>query len=141
MSESSTYSFELSEWTEYQDKIIAIREDVYIRELDLDVGRLVEATDPESYHIIAYSKDGLAIGAGCIHPNGRIGDVVVLKPWRDKTVGEGILISLLKVAKVLEIEQVWIETTQKIVEFYQSKKLASNGEAELMIENNNKCLH
>ena len=117
----SGYSFYLSKWKDHQYKIQQIREIVFVKEYGLPPNRINNDSDPDCYHVLAYDSDGNTIGTGCIHPDGEIGQIAVLKSWRGRTVGKAILIYLLHIAKTLHLPSVWVNAVEPTTRFYQSK--------------------
>jgi N-acetylglutamate synthase-like GNAT family acetyltransferase len=123
------YSFFLSQWDKKSSDIKQIRQLVFVNELGLSPNHITNDSDPESYHVLAYNGDGEAIGTGCIHPDGKIGQIAVLKPWRGRTVGKAVLIYLLQIAKTLHLPSVWVNAPEPTVRFYKSKDFELTDEA------------
>ena len=123
------YSFYLSKWDKNSPDIQQIRQSVFVRELGFSANQITNDSDPDCYHVLAYNGDGEAIGTGCIHPNGQIGQIAVLKPWRGRTVGKAILIYLLQIAKTLHLPGVWVNALEPTVRFYKSKNFELTDEA------------
>ena len=118
----SGFAFYLSKWDKYQSEICKIRTQVYVDEIGLSVDTIHWDQDSESYHVLAYSKDGDLIGTGSIKPNGEIGHIAVLREWRGRTIGKAILNYLLHVAERLYLPSVWVDAMNQHLDFYQSKK-------------------
>lgn len=123
------YSFYLSKWDKNRPEIQQIRQSVFVNELGFSASQVGSESDPESYHVLAYNGDGEVIGTGCIHPDGQIGQIAVLKPWRGRTVGKAILIYLLQIAKTLHLPSVWVNALEPTVRFYQSKNFQLTDES------------
>ena len=115
------FGFYLSKWDKNSPEIQHIRQSVFVNELGFSEHLVANDSDPDCYHVLAYNGDGKVIGTGCIHPNGQIGQIAVLKPWRGRTVGKAILIYLLQIAKTLHLPSVWVNALEPTVRFYQSK--------------------
>jgi N-acetylglutamate synthase-like GNAT family acetyltransferase len=128
----SGYSFYLSKWKDHQDKIQHIREKVFVKEFGLPTTRIQHGLDADCYHVLAYDNSGNTIGTGCIHPNGEIGQIAVLSPWRGRTVGKAILVYLLHVAKTLHLPSVWVNAIEPTTRFYQSKDFDLTDESTLI---------
>jgi predicted GNAT family N-acyltransferase len=107
-----------------------IRQTVFVKELGFSLDQIANDADPDCYHVLAYNGEGQAIGTGCIHPDGRIGQIAVLKPWRGRTVGKAILIYLLQIAKTLHLPSVWVNALEPTVRFYKSKDFELTDEAQ-----------
>ncbi|MEJ7747197.1 MAG: GNAT family N-acetyltransferase, partial [Luteimonas sp.] len=59
-----------------------------------------DALDPQCMHVIARSTDGKPIGTGRLTPERKIGRMAVLHEWRNKGVGDALLLALI--AQALE---------------------------------------
>lgn len=117
----SGFAFYLIKWDKHQADICQIRNRVYVEEVGLPEQHIHWEQDKESYHVLAYSKDGEIIGTGSIKPNGEIGHIAVLRAWRGRTIGKAILNYLLHVAEKLYLPSVWVDALDEHVDFYQSK--------------------
>ncbi|MEG2805998.1 GNAT family N-acetyltransferase [Stenotrophomonas sp.] len=58
-----------------------------------------DALDPVSVHVLARDGDGQPVGAGRLSPDGRLGHLAVLPPWRGRRVGQALLQALLEAAR------------------------------------------
>ena len=128
----SGYSFYLSDWQKNRHKIQQIRESVFVKEFDFPLDKITNESDPDCYHVLAYDGDGNAIGTGCIHPNGEIGQIAVLPSWRGRTIGKAILIYLLQIARTLHLPSVWVNAMETTTRFYQSKNFNLTDESTLV---------
>jgi len=118
---NSGFAFYLSKWDKYQSEICQIRNQVYVEEVGLSKQQILGEQDNESYHVLAYSHDGVLIGTGSMKPNGEIYHIAVLRPWRGRSIGKAILNYLLHVAERLFLSSVWVDAMTQHIEFYQSK--------------------
>lgn len=125
----SGYSFFLSKWQDHQRKIQHVRETVFVKEFGFPLDQIINDSDPDCYHVLAYDGDGNTIGTGCIHPNGEIGQIAVLPSWRGRTIGKAILIYLLQIAKTLHLPSVWVNAVEPTTRFYQSKNFELTDES------------
>jgi len=123
------YSFYLSKWDQNGPKIQQIRQSVFVNELGFSANQITHDSDPDCYHVLAYNAEGEVIGTGCIHPNGQIGQIAVLKPWRGRTIGKAILIYLLQIAKTIHLPSVWVNALEPTVRFYQSNNFELTDES------------
>lgn len=124
------YSFYLSQWGKNGPDIQKIRQTVFVHELGFPSEQISSDSDSECYHVLAYNGYGEAIGTGCIHPDGQIGQIAVLKPWRGRTVGKAILIYLLQIAKSIHLPSVWVNALEPTVRFYKSKNFELTDKAQ-----------
>jgi predicted GNAT family N-acyltransferase len=58
-----------------------------------------DAEDAHARHVLAVTADGVAVGTGRLLPDGRIGRMAVLKPWRGRGVGAALLTELIRMAQ------------------------------------------
>src|SRR5690606_29372978 len=58
-----------------------------------------DGSDPDCRHALAETLGGEAIGTGRLLPDGHIGRMAVVRPWRRRGVGALILARLLAIAR------------------------------------------
>ncbi len=73
----------------------AVRETVFVKEQNVPIEEEWDALDPQCVHVIARSGDGTPIGTGRLTPERRIGRMAVLREWRNKGVGDALLLALI----------------------------------------------
>ena len=94
MNRSSEFSLRLADWTRDGAALRSIRTRVFVVEQGVPETLEWDDVDPRCAHALACDGDGNPIGCGRLLPDGHIGRVAVLAPWRGRGVG-GALLSLL----------------------------------------------
>jgi predicted GNAT family N-acyltransferase len=83
------------------------------RELDWD------GKDPACVQVLATAGDGDVIGTGRLQPDGRIGRLAVLKPWRGHGAGVSMLRALIAEARKRGLTEVYLHAQVQAVPFYR----------------------
>ncbi len=97
-----------------------MRKKVFMGGHNLPLNFLRHSDDGERYHVIA-SNDvtGKAIGTGCIHADGHIGRIAILKDWREThSVAHVIVDYLMHIAKSLKQERVWLNAPIDSLDYF-----------------------
>ena len=85
------------------------------RELDWD------GLDPDCVHVVATDDGGRPIGTGRLQPDGRIGRLAILKPWRGQGLGTRLLEALVESARQRGLEKVYLHAQLQAVSFYEQR--------------------
>lgn len=86
-------------WDADHHALHAIRKTVFVEEQQVPEELEWDEMDTYCRHVLACAPDGSPIGTGRLLPDGRIGRMAVLKPWRGRGVGGAILTYLLTLAR------------------------------------------
>jgi predicted GNAT family N-acyltransferase len=86
-------------WSEAHSVLRAIRTAVFIEEQRVPVELEWDGVDADCVQVLARAADGTAVGTGRLLPDGHIGRMAVLKPWRGKGVGTAMLRELVDAAR------------------------------------------
>jgi predicted GNAT family N-acyltransferase len=108
--------------------LLAVREEVFVVEQGVPPELEVDDDDPRSIHVLARDPDGRPIGTGRLTPDGRIGRMAVLKPWRGRGVGSAILRSLLETARQRGAREVSLSSQVAAEPFYARFGFVAEGE-------------
>jgi predicted GNAT family N-acyltransferase len=92
------------------------------RELDWD------GNDPHCAHVVAVDNGGNPIGTGRMQPDGRIGRLAVLKQWRNRGIGSGMLEALVETARRNGLEKVYLHAQVHAVPFYEKNGFDRDGD-------------
>jgi predicted GNAT family N-acyltransferase len=82
------------------------------RELDWD------GNDPHAVQVLAVAEDGTPVGTGRLLPDGRIGRLAVLQPWRSQGIGGRMLEGLVAAACARGLTLVYLHAQVPTVAFY-----------------------
>ena len=105
-------------WNEAGDQLRAIRTTVFVDEQNVPVELEWDGLDGLSTHVLAITATGEAIGTGRLLPDGHIGRMAVLQPWRGCGVGRTILLELLAIARDKGFERVELSAQTHAIAFY-----------------------
>ena len=113
-------TFHLCKWEKKRDQIINTRKKVFVGEHKLPINFLRHKDDAERYHVIATEDStGQIVGTGCIHSDGHIGRIAILKHWREtNSVAHVIVDYLMHVAKAQKMDCVWLNAPIDSLDFY-----------------------
>jgi predicted GNAT family N-acyltransferase len=79
--------------------IEAVRRQVFIEEQGIPAQLEWDGWDADCRHVLALAFRKIPIGTGRLDPDGRIGRMAVLAPWRGLGVGSAILAALVSIAR------------------------------------------
>lgn len=86
------------DWATLREAAVPVRTEVFIVEQAIPAELEWDEGDAVSIHCVAFAGDR-AVGCGRLLPDGRIGRMAVLKPWRGQGLGGAILERLVAAAK------------------------------------------
>jgi len=113
-------TFNLSKWEQSKSQITRIRKKVFMDEYNLPLNFLRHKDDKERYHVIVYNDvTGQPVGTGCIHKDGHIGRIAILKNWREtNSIAHVIVDYLMHIAKTLKLDRVWLNAPIDTLDFF-----------------------
>lgn len=118
----------ITSYADAERAIRSIRDTVFgleqrvAREIDWD------GKDPSCLHVVATDGDGRAIGTGRLQPDGKIGRLAVLKPWRGQGIGARMLAELVECARGRGLRSVYLHAQEHAVVFYEKGGFEREGE-------------
>jgi predicted GNAT family N-acyltransferase len=117
---SDAFTIETSTWANERDRValIAVREEVFVREQNVPPEMELDEDDPRSVHVLARAPDGTVIAAGRLTPAGQIGRMAVLKDWRGRGVGSALVELLLEQARTRGMGEVLLHAQAEATDFY-----------------------
>lgn len=113
------YSVRQASWNADQDALRRIRLTVFVEEQGVPVELEWDGLDPDSVHFLAVESNGAPIGTVRLLPDGHIGRMAVLKPWRKQGVGYALLTRVLDYARARGDRKVMLNAQTTAVEFYR----------------------
>lgn len=128
-----TIDFNISraDWLRNQTDIMLIRETVFMQEQHVSADLEWDGLDDRAIHLLARDNLGKAIGTARLLPDGHIGRLAVLKPWRGQGVGNALLQTLLDVARKNKLNKVDLNAQVHALGFYEQLGFSANGSAFL----------
>ena len=116
-------------WECDSEKIRQIREIVFVIEQQVPVELEWDGLDPTCLHVVAEAGAGIAIGTGRLLPDGHIGRMAVLGPWRRKGVGGLLLDALMSAASERGFTEVVLNAQTHAINFYAQHGFTVEGDA------------
>lgn len=105
-------------WPDDMATLKSIRFEVFVEEQKVPADEEIDAYDPLSIHAIAWS-DGKPAGCGRLLPDGHIGRMAVLKPFRGLGVGRLVLQHLIERARQRGDREVVLSAQTHAIGFYE----------------------
>ncbi len=105
-----------------------IRLAVFVHEQKVPVEEEVDQMDPLSIHAVALNDQGLAVGTGRLLPDGHVGRMSVLLPYRSTGVGSALLTALVEQARRSGFEEVILHAQTHAKNFYLLHGFMEEGE-------------
>lgn len=107
--------------------LLQVREEVFVVEQGVPAELEVDADDQRSIHVIARDPQDRPVGTGRLTPDGRIGRMAVLKPWRGRGVGTAILRSLIDTARQRGATELRLSSQVTAEPFYERFGFVAEG--------------
>ena len=127
MKPSPKISVRPADWHVDRSILRAIREEVFVREQFVPADMEWDEFDERSHHVLAMAGD-VPVGTGRLLPDGHIGRMAVLKPWRGHGAGGALLTSLMNVARELGMRRVVLNAQIQAMPFYLRHGFQAEGE-------------
>lgn len=122
------FTVSLVSWHDGEPLLRAVRGEVFMREQGVPEELEWDGLDAGCRHALALSLQGDAIGCGRLLPDGHIGRIAVLPPWRKRKVGTAIVQALLDEARARGMQQVVVDAQTQAVSFYRGFGFVEEGE-------------
>lgn len=114
-------------WQDAATELSSVRERVFVAEQRIPRRVELDGRDTECLHVQATLGDGTIIAAGRMLPNGHIGHIAVLMPYRGMGVGKAVLEKLVDIARQHHQHQVYLDCELDSVPFYESQQFMCSG--------------
>jgi predicted GNAT family N-acyltransferase len=114
-------------WQDAKDQLTEIREKVFVYEQRVAPEIEVDGKDPECFHVLVTTLEGEPVGTGRITPQGKIGRVSVLLPYRGLGLGSKILQALVEIAEREKMSPVKLHAQIQAVDFYRRHQFEATG--------------
>ena len=125
---SASYTVRLTDWQRDREALARVRRIVFIEEQRVPENLEWDEADAACVHAIAEAPDGAAIGCGRLLPDGHIGRMAVLAPWRGRGVGDALLTRLVGAAHERGHTRVILNAQVQAMPFYARQGFAPEGE-------------
>jgi len=127
MKDPAAFSIARVAWSAHADALRAVRKTVFVVEQRVPAKLEWDGIDDRCVHVLARSSSGAAIGTGRLLPDGHIGRMAVLKRWRGRGVGSGMLVELLAAAREHGFERVELSAQTHALGFYRRQGFTAFG--------------
>ena len=117
------------EWTDAEAELRAVRHAVFVVEQHVPEDLEWDEMDARSTHALAVLHDGAPVGCGRLLPDGYIGRMAVLRPWRRHGVGAALLLTLVDLARERGHARAILNAQVTAVPFYARHGFVATGEA------------
>lgn len=118
----------LVNWTEFSEQLRIIRDQVFIVEQNVPEDLERDPADTDYIHALARDEKGNDIATGRLLPDGKIGRMAVLQPWRGKGVGRAVLDCLVDAARHRGDKEVYLDAQIDARNFYTANGFVAEGE-------------
>eukprot|EP00244_Chara_vulgaris_P002126 TRINITY_DN135_c0_g2_i2.p2 TRINITY_DN135_c0_g2~~TRINITY_DN135_c0_g2_i2.p2 ORF type:complete len:167 (-),score=28.89 TRINITY_DN135_c0_g2_i2:250-750(-) len=124
-----TFSVRLATWPQDSDPLRKVRTEVFIIEQHVaPEEEWEEEVDECCVHVLARDDLHRPIGTGRLLPNGKIGRMAVVKPWRGRGVGTAILELLMNEARTRGDVEVKVMAQTHAIPFYEKFGFVAYGQ-------------
>lgn len=127
---SPEFKVKTATWPDDTAALKAIRFEVFVEEQNVPAEEEIDAYDPLSIHTIAWSN-GKAVACGRLLPDGHIGRMAVLKPFRGFGVGGLVLQHLMERARQRGDREVVLSAQTHAMGFYEKFGFVVEGDEYL----------
>lgn len=117
----------LVDWPTAAERLSAVRRTVFIEEQRVPEDLEWDAEDARSVHALAESPGGWPVGTARLLPDGHIGRMAVLPPWRRAGVGAALLRRLLDAAEARGDRVLRLNAQVHAIGFYERFGFAAHG--------------
>ena len=111
----------------HDSKIRSIRNQVFTMEQKIDEGLDFDGRDADAVHALI-ETDGVPIATGRMLPDGHIGRMAVLQPWRGKGFGRMIIETLTAAANKKNLDSVFLGAQIQVAGFYRKLGFHPSGD-------------
>jgi predicted GNAT family N-acyltransferase len=119
MSNKNAFTVRRATWATDSAALAAIRREVFVVEQHVPESEEWDGIDTACQHVMAMAADGSAIGTGRLLPDGHIGRMAVLKPWRSRGVGSALLSELIATARSRGFSETRLHAQTHALGFYR----------------------
>ena len=120
-------SIEKGSWKTLEHPVSAVRLMVFVAEQKVPKEEEIDALDPVSTHFVARDSRHMVVGTARLTPDGRIGRLAVLKPFRGRGVGAKLLEEALDCARGSGLKEVTLHAQVHARGFYEKYGFKAEG--------------
>lgn len=116
-----------STWRDHGALMALVRQKVFAVEMRIAPEHDQDGLDDHCFHVLAVADDGEAVGTGRLQPDGTIGRIAVLLPWRQHGVGSALLEELVAIALEQGHQKVSLAAPITAQGFYETHEFRPDG--------------
>lgn len=120
-------------FTEAENEIASIREQVFVQELKIPQRLEWDGRDNTACHIIAKHHEFGVVACGRLLPDAHIGRIAVLLKWRNKGIGSKLLNELCTLAASKKYPAVYLSAQNTALAFYQYHGFTVTGDSFITV--------
>ncbi len=114
-------------WPADRAALRAVRETVFVAEQGVPLALEWDGDDASAFHLLARDPRGLPIGTGRLLPDGHLGRMAVLAPWRGRGIGTALLLRLIERARDQALTAVTLNALCTATPFYERAGFVAEG--------------
>jgi predicted GNAT family N-acyltransferase len=122
------FTVRIADWAFDETALAAVRREVFVVEQQVCEEEEWDGKDPRCRHVIAEDAAGNAVGTGRLLPDGHIGRMAVLRPWRGRGVGRALLTQLTAMAREAGFSETRLHAQTHAMGFYARQGYTAVGE-------------
>lgn len=122
------FALRIAQWAVDRDTLQQIRQQVFVQEQHVPEHLEWDGMDDQCTHVLAETSDGIAVGTARMLPDGHIGRMAVLRPWRRRGIGRSMLDLLLHQAQYSGLDSVYLNAQTTAIDFYEKAGFTSYGD-------------
>lgn len=120
-------SLQLGSWHSLGAAATLVRELVFVQEQHVPAEIELDTLDADSLHAVVLDASAAPLATGRLLPDGRIGRMAVLRPWRGHGLGSMVIRALMQAARQQGMEQVTLAAQLHARAFYQKHGFVAQG--------------
>src|SRR5574342_64936 len=124
---SRPFTIRVLDWSGAKPYARPVRERVFIEEQRVPRELEWDQWDESCEHAVACDLEGAAIGTARLLPDGRLGRMAVLRAWRGRGVGSGLLDALLGRSRERGMARVTLHAQTHAAGFYRRFGFSERG--------------
>lgn len=114
-----TFNVREAHWNSDRDALCTVRQAVFVQEQGVPAELEWDGLDAGCSHLLAEDAQGRPIGCARLLPDGHIGRMAVVQPWRRRGVGRRLLQAALEQARSAGFTVVRLNAQVHALDFYR----------------------
>ncbi len=128
MTSNAEFTLRTASWETDREALSAVRVPVFVEEQAVPADQEWDAADETAFHLLAEDREGHPIGTARLLPNGQIGRMAVVRPWRHRGIGGTLLSRLLEYAAEQTYPPLFLNAQIQAMPFYARHGFQALGE-------------